>query len=240
MFEGYEELNTQDVEWMQEVIRTLLAQTFLPERKYEKKYGRMMPDRMYDFCDRHAGIKLCQDTELGIIYLEGTDGIGEKLPKLATIYLLLLKLIYDEKMAAVSSSVNVITTFGELNGKAGEFRLIKGPSSMTEIKRAFAILKKYQMVEFLDVFDEQLENTRIMIYPCINLVLMREDVNGLLGSFSDEVKDNEVDGQENLEWSSEETLSENDMTDEESDLEPEEMNVDEEGETEDGTDESGI
>lgn len=239
MFEGYEELNTQDVERMQEVIRTLFSQTFLPERKYDKKYGRMMPDRMYDFCDRHleflteyfavAGIKLSQDTELGIIYLEETDGIGEKLPKLATIYLLLLKLIYDEKMAAVSSSVNVITTFGELNGKAGEFRLIKGPSSMTEIKKAFAILKKYQMVEFLDVFEEQLENTRIMIYPCINLVLMREDVNGLLGSFSDEVKSDEVAGQENLEWSSEETLSEN-----EADAD------DEEGETEDGTDESGI
>lgn len=239
MFEGYEELNTQDVERMQEVIRTLLAQTFLPERKYDKKYGRMMPDRMYDFCDRHleflmeyfavAGIKLSQDTELGIIYLEGTDGIGEKLPKLATIYLLLLKLIYDEKMAAVSSSVNVITTFGELNGKAGEFRLIKGPSSMTEIKKAFAILKKYQMVEFLDVFEEQLENTRIMIYPCINLVLMREDVNGLLGSFSDEVKSDDVAGQENLEWNSEEALSEN-----EADAD------DEEGETEDGTDESGI
>lgn len=239
MFEGYEELNTQDVERMQEVIRTLLSQTFLPERKYDKKYGRMMPDRMYDFCDRHleflteyfavAGIKLSQDTELGIIYLEGTDGIGEKLPKLATIYLLLLKLIYDEKMAAVSSSVNVITTFGELNGKAGEFRLIKGPSSMTEIKKAFAILKKYQMVEFLDVFEEQLENTRIMIYPCINLVLMREDVNGLLGSFSDEVKSDDVAGQENLEWNSEEALSEN-----KADAD------DEEGETEDGTDESGI
>lgn len=52
MFEGYEELNTQDVERMQEVIRTLLAQTFLPERKYDKKYGRMMLDRMYDFSDR--------------------------------------------------------------------------------------------------------------------------------------------------------------------------------------------
>lgn len=85
------------------------------------------------------------------------------------------------------------------------------------------------MVEFLDVFEEQLENTRIMIYPCINLVLMREDVNGLLGSFSDEVKDNEVDEQENLEWNSEEALSEN-----EADAD------DEEGETEDGTDESGI
>lgn len=51
--------------------------------------------------------------------------MGERLPKLATIYLLLLKLIYDEQMAAVSSSVNIVTTFGELNGKVGEFRLAK-------------------------------------------------------------------------------------------------------------------
>ena len=107
MFEGYEELNTQDVEWMQEVIRTLLAQTFLPERKYDKKYGRMMPDRMYDFCDRHleflteyfavAGIKLCQDTRAWNHLSGGNRRNREKLPKLATIYLLLLKLIYDEK-----------------------------------------------------------------------------------------------------------------------------------------------
>ena len=65
MFEGYEELNTQDVEWMQEVIRTLLAQTFLPERKYDKKYGRMMPDRMYDFSDRHLEfLTVCEVEEM--------------------------------------------------------------------------------------------------------------------------------------------------------------------------------
>ena len=70
-------------------------------------------------------------------------------------------------MAAVSSSVNVITTFGELNGKAGEFRLIKGPSSMTEIK-SICYFKEISDGRILDVFEEQLENTRIMIYPCIN------------------------------------------------------------------------
>ena len=196
MFEGYEELNTQDVEWMQEVIRTLLAQTFLPERKYDKKYGRMMPDRMYDFCDRHleflteyfavAGIKLCQDTELGIIYLEGTDGIGEKLPKLATIYLLLLELIYDEKMAAVSSSVNVITTFGELNGKAGEFHVLKSLPSITEMRRTIALLKKYQIIEPLDVLEELNESTRLVIYPCIHTVLLGDDIRELLATFSEE------------------------------------------------------
>ena len=71
MFEGYEELNTQDVEWMQEVIRTLLAQTFLPERKYDKKYGRMMPDRMYDFCDRHLEFLTEYFAVAGINHLSG-------------------------------------------------------------------------------------------------------------------------------------------------------------------------
>lgn len=196
MLEGYENLTAAEQEKMQEVIRLLWSQTFLLERKYDKKSGRLVSEKNYDFCDRHmeflaeyfavAGIRLQQDTELGAIYIQGAEGIGEKLPKLATIYLLLLKLIYDEKMAAVSSSVNIVTTFGELNGKVGEFRLARGLSSMTEIKRAFSLLRKYQMVEFLDLFEELNENTRIIIYPCINLVLMREDIEGLLNSFEEE------------------------------------------------------
>lgn len=196
MFEGYEELTAAEQERMQEVIRLLWSQTFLLERKYDKKGGRLVSDKNYDFCDRHrefltdyfavAGIRLQQDTELGVIYIQGAEGIGEKLPKLATIYLLLLKLIYDEKMAAVSSSVNIVTTFGELNGKVGEFRLARGLSSVTEIRRAFSLLRKYQMVEFLDLPEELNENTRIIIYPCINLLLMREDIEGLLRSFEEE------------------------------------------------------
>ena len=42
------------------------------------------------------------------------------------------------------------------------------------------------MVEFLDLQEELNENTRIIIYPCINLVLMREDIEGLLRSFEEE------------------------------------------------------
>lgn len=205
MFERYEELNQQEREQMQDVIRRLLAQTFLPERKYDKKYGRMIPDRAYDFCDRHmefltdyfavAGITLCRDTDLGTIYLQGAEGTGERLTKLATIYILLLKLIYDEKMAAVSSGISIITTFGELSGKAGEFGLFKALPSVTEVKRAFALLKRYQMIELLDVFEEQNENTRILIYPCINLVLMREDIQKLLDVFSgEETKGGAADG----------------------------------------------
>lgn len=206
MFEEYEAMNQQEQEKMQEIIRLLLQQTFLLEYKYDKKNGRMAPDKNYAFCDRYkhfltdyfavAGIRLCQDTELGAVYIKGAEGAGEKLPRLATIYLLLLKLLYDEKMAAASTSVNAVVTFGELNGKAGEFRLIRGLSSITEIRRAFAVLRKYQMVEFLDLPEELNENTRILIYPCINLVLMREEIEGLLISFSEEPEENAVELEE--------------------------------------------
>lgn len=187
---------------MQEIIRRLFRQTFLLERKYDKKAGRMVADKDFYFVDRHmefltdyfaaAGIRLEMNSELGTIYLTGETTMGERIPKLATIYLLLLKLIYDEQMAAVSSSVNILTTFGELNGKVGEFRLSRSLSSLTEIRRAFAFLKKYQMIELMDTLDELGEHTRILIYPCINLVLMREDILKLLQSFGEEEEGREV------------------------------------------------
>ena len=49
------------------------------------------------------------------------------------------------------------------------------------------------MIEPLDTLEELEENSRILIYPSINLVLMREDVRQLLETFSEE---GEQQGQE--------------------------------------------
>lgn len=195
MLEQYQEFTAEEKERMQEMIRRLLSQTFLLERKYEKKGNRMLTDSDYYFCERHmdflqayfevAGIRLCQDVELGVLYLRGAEGAGERLTKLATIYLLVLKLIYDEKMAAVSSSVQIATTVGELNGKVGEFRLVRALPSLAEQKRAFGLLRKYQMAEFPDTMEELGESSRILIYPCINLALQREDMQELLRLFEE-------------------------------------------------------
>lgn len=201
MLEQYQEWNTIEQETVQAVIRKLLSQTFLLERKYDKKSGRMASDREYEFCADHleflteyfavAGITIRQNYELGIIYIRGAEGAGERLTKLTTLYLLLLKLIYDEKMAAVSSSIQAFTTVGELNGKLGEFRLVRGLPSITEQKRAFAALKKYQMVELLDGLEEMGEACRILIYPSVNLALLREDAGELVKTFEETEEESE-------------------------------------------------
>lgn len=178
------------------MIQLLYRQTFLLERKYDRRAGRLAYVKEYRTCSKHleflrayfqvAGITLQENAHMGLIYIQGEALWGEKMPRLATIYLLVLKLLYDEQMAEVSSSSHIVTTMGALNGKAGDFRVLKGIPSPTEMRRTISLLKKYQIIEPLDMLEELNEHTRLIIYPCINAVLMGEDIRELLKTFHEE------------------------------------------------------
>ena len=196
MIEYFEQLSQEEQEEITEVIQILYRQTFVLERKFDKRQGRMVPVREYRVLSKHlefirayfkvAGITLRENAHMGVIYIQGEQLWGEKLSRLATIYLLVLKLIYDEQMETVSSSSHIVTTVGALNGKAGEFRVLRGLPSPTEMRRTIALLKKYQIIEPLDVLEELNEETRLVIYPCIHTVLLGDDLRAVLETFSEE------------------------------------------------------
>ena len=108
MIDYYEQLTQEEKEEITEVIQTLYRQTFLLERKFDKRAGRMQYTKEYRTCTKHleffkayfevAGITLRENVHMGVIYIQGEQLWGEKLPRLATIYLLVLKLIYDEQI----------------------------------------------------------------------------------------------------------------------------------------------
>ena len=58
--------------------------------------------------------------------------------------------------------------------------------SPTEMRRAVAFLKKYQVIEPMDVLEELNEDTRMIIYPSVNVVLMGDDIRELLKTFDEE------------------------------------------------------
>ena len=196
MTEYYDTLTDEEKDEIRDFIQMLFRQTFLLERKYDRRAGRMTIVREYRTADRHleflkeyfavAGIALRQNVHMGVIYIQEEALWGEKLPRLATIYLLVLKLLYDEQMASASSSSHAAVTMGMLNGKAGEFHVLGSIPSPTEMRRTIALLKKYQIIEPLDILEELDENTRLIIYPCINAVLAGDDIMGLLNTFSEE------------------------------------------------------
>lgn len=196
MIEYYEELTQEEQEQLAGVIQLLYRQTFLLERKYDKRSGRFQYMKEYRICGKHmeflkayfavAGISLKENVHMGVIYIQGEALWGEKLPRLATIYLLVLKLIYDEQMERASTSVQVVTTLGAINGKAGDFRILSGIPSPTELRRTIALLRKYQIIEPLDVLEELGEHTRLVVYPTVHTVLLGDDIKKLLETFGEE------------------------------------------------------
>ena len=136
-----------------------------------------------------AGIQIQENIQSGVIYITGEQITPERLTKISTIFLLVLKLIYDEQMALASASVNIFTTLGEVNEKIWSFQILKDRPSPTEIRRTLAFLKRYQMIEVLDPPDEAKSKTRLIIYPSISMALMGEQARILLESFMEEDQD---------------------------------------------------
>lgn len=180
-------------------IRLLLHQTFILERKFDRRSGRFQYNPDFRDCNKHlefirsyfavSGIEVMENTHTGIIYIQGENLMGDKLPKLATLYLLVLKLVYDEQMESVSTSVNVYTTLREIHEKLGNYRLFKKQPSSTDIRRAVTLLKKYQILEPLDLLEDLNSESRMIIYPCINVVLMGDDARQLLAFFDESAED---------------------------------------------------
>lgn len=196
MITYYEELSDEEKDKIKEIIQLLWKQTYILERKYDKRAGRMALTKEYRTCIRHfsfleeyftiAGITLRENVNTGVIYIQGEGLWGEKLPRLATVYLLVLKLLYDEQMAEASSGNQVAVTLGMINEKAGGFGVFQSIPSSTEMRRTIALLKRYQLVEPMDVLEELDEDTRFLIYPSINAVLLGDDIRALLNTFSEE------------------------------------------------------
>ena len=196
MIEYFEQITQEEQDMLTEVIKTLFSQTYLLERRYDRRTGRMQYVKEYRTCSKHleflreyfsiAGITLKENAHMGVVYIQGGQAFTKKLSRLATIYLLVLKLIYDEQMESVSSSSHIVTTLGAMNGKAGEFRVLKSLPSVTEMRRTIALLRKYQMIEPLETLEEMNEQSRIIIYPCINAVLLGDEIRELLATFGEE------------------------------------------------------
>ena len=143
MIPYYDELNDEEKDAVTKVIRTLLRQTFILERKYDKKSGRLTYNKEFRTVDLHqeflreyfkiSGITLRENLHLGVFYIEGETVIGEKISRLSTIYLLILKLLYDEHMAEASSNTSVYTSLGEIHEKINDFHLMNTLPSIKEI-----------------------------------------------------------------------------------------------------------
>ena len=139
-----------------------------------------------------GGLDLIENRQFGIMALESTLLQGDKLSKLTTIFVLLLKLIYDEQMNTISNSIFVFTTLDEIYNKIRLFKLWDNKAlPITEIRKTVAVLKKYQVIDIPDNDGDLEGDTKLLLYPTINLLLDGNEMKSLITLFSSE--DNDLD-----------------------------------------------
>lgn len=205
MFPYYNELLDEEKEELQEAIKTLFHQSYILERKYDKKTERYLPNKLFRTCERHldflkeyfgiADIDMIENRQFGIMHLRTQNLQGDKLSRLTTIFILLLKLIFDEQMNTASSSLHVYTSLNEVYDKIQLFRLWNNKSiSPTEIRKAISALKKYQVIEITDEMGDLDGDTRFIIYPTVNLLLDGQSIGGIIEQYQEEEEVTE-DGQ---------------------------------------------
>lgn len=194
MITYYEELSSENKEKLTSIITKLINQTYILERKYDKKNRRMQTNQDFRICDEHleflqeyfevAGMQIKEDIGNGIIYLSsGESQSGPRLSEYTTKYILILKVIFDEQMSNASSSSFVAASRAEVQEKMAGFQLLSRQPGSSEIRNTIRLLKKYQIIDFLDNGDEESPDARFIIYPSLNMVLLGEDIKNLVNEY---------------------------------------------------------
>lgn len=85
MIDYYEQLTQEEKEEVTEVIQTLYRQTFLLERKFDKRAGRMQYTKEYRTCTKHLEFfkayfevrgSHCGKCTYGCVYIQGEPVMG--------------------------------------------------------------------------------------------------------------------------------------------------------------------
>lgn len=193
-----DERNEEERLQVTQIIETLYDQTYVLERKYDKKTERYQLNKDYRTCERHmeflqeyfkiGGVELRENRQFGIFYLQGMNTIGEKLGRIATLYVLILKMIFDEKVNLASTAMQVYTTIGEIHDKITLFHLWDRNNSryLTQMREAIRLLKHYQIIDTFENGQDLEGDSKVVIYPTIHLLLRGENVREILEKYAEE------------------------------------------------------
>ncbi|MDF2699191.1 MAG: hypothetical protein K0Q49_747 [Haloplasmataceae bacterium] len=117
-----------------------------------------------------------------------------------SIVLLILRLIYDEKMREVSLTDKIIINLDAIHDKFLSTGLKDRRISKTELRQILSVFKRYNLIELIDT-DLGDDESRLILYPSILYAVYIENINEVYKKLSTYRKG----GESNEETSSDQT-----------------------------------
>lgn len=210
-----EELSLTEAENVKRTIRDLFRQTCILQVKYDPATLIPRDNPRYQTCMKHKafiedylsvlGCELKHDPQEHIFRLEGEGVTTERMSMTTTLLVVLLKLIYRDKILGEGLHATV-TNLAEMREYGKNTNLIVRKLTSAEWKEALYLMRMHQMIDVPGAVRDVEDDTPIYIYSTINLYCASMDINEIVEKYREEVQelmsteeeDNGEAGEENI------------------------------------------
>lgn len=201
-----ESLSVTEAEKLKKTILSLFRQTCILQEKYDTVTLVPSDNEQFAICRTHRnfienylsvlGCELLYDSQERIFRLVGEGVEAEVLSKETTIIVLLIKMIYRDKIMGKGLAATV-TNLEEIREYGKNTNLLNQKLPDGEWKSALAIMKKHQIVEYPGALRDLEDDTPIYIYSTINLYCSSALINELIEAYREENAEDEA-GKEDI------------------------------------------
>lgn len=201
MFKYMEELSLTEAENLRKTISNLFKQTCILQVKYDPVTLTPGDNIYYEMCVRHKkfiedylmvlGCELTHDPQEHIFRLTGEGVETERFSLTTTIIILMIKMIYRDKILGEGLEATV-TTLEEIREYGKNTNLLNKKLKVAEWHQALYLLSKHQMIELPGAVRDVEDTTPIYLYSTINLYCSSLNINALLEEYREEIVENET------------------------------------------------
>ena len=222
MFKELEEFSQSEMNHIKKAIQDLFRQTCILQVKCDPVTLVQMDNPRYRVCARHREFiadyfsvldcELIHDPQEHIFRIVGDGVLTEKLNLVTTKILILLKLIYHDKIMGEGLHATV-TNLREIRQYGIDTNLITRKLTGQEWREALLMLKTHQIIEVPGAIANVEDDTPIYIYSTVNIFCASTSIQELLKEY-EEVLEEHVLGQAGLEFAEEQEVSVNETGEE--------------------------
>lgn len=187
-----EELSVTEAENLKKTISKLFRQTCILQMRYDPVTLAPRDNLDYELCVRHKGFiedylavlgcELVHDPQEHIFRLVGEGVEIEKINLTTTIIILLVKMIYRDKILGEGLNATV-TTLSEIREYGKNTNLLNRKLTQAEWREALYLMSKHQMIELPGAVRDVEDRTPIYLYSTINLYISATDINALIEEY---------------------------------------------------------
>lgn len=193
MLDALEKMTLVQQQQFKDTANKLLSTTFLSKDKRDNKesyYFLMSYKEVFDEFFQILGYEVTLDMASGSVMLSGASNNNTlKLKRDESIILLILRLLYHEKMKDTSLNENIVCSVSDIHEKY-DYLEIKRKLNKTDLISALRLFRRYNLIEATG--DLTSSACKIVILPTILMAVKSEDItevyNTIIKISSEEVK----------------------------------------------------